>query len=173
MELSTPTTSKNYNLSDSPEVEPITHSSESQSAEIEEQRDNHPSEDHSAFAKTTTIIVNCVSILSTLALLAFVSFIATTSGKDIDEHYDRYKNALLVVYFLYPSSLNTRILNSINVFLDGNPLSYALCRNNESTTISASSMEAGEELLVRHTRAANGQSNPGGCTGSSFPTPKL
>lgn len=65
-------------------------------------------------AKWNVILMDIVSALATLALLVFVSYIATLDGWTIDGQYDSYQNALTIVREpLLPTSLALKGANAV------------------------------------------------------------
>lgn len=52
---------------------------------------------HSGCSKWTVVFTDCLVVIPTLGLLVFVSLVAASNGREVDENYDRYRNALTVV----------------------------------------------------------------------------
>lgn len=79
---------------------PFLLSSAKQHSMMQERALTHPPnvpKEKSLWSQWDTLLLDSVVVLSTLALLCWVSFIATTDGRTIDDHYNRHENALSVV----------------------------------------------------------------------------
>lgn len=137
------------------EFQTASHSSEARPTTNDELSKNRPLQRHyPASKKWITIAVDCGINLLTLALLAFVSFIATTNRQDIDNRYGSCQNALLVVRYPFDTELNVDghdDLKMLTEFTDCPSFPHAFCRSNESASVPTRSMEARERFLIRHT----------------------